>query len=160
LFGHVRGAFLGATQSRIGKFQVAHKGTLFLDEISFLPLHLQVKLLQVLKDQMFTKIGEQISMSIDVRVIAATKRDLALMIKNEEFREDLYYRLNVVQISAPPLRERGNDVLVIANFFLQKYAKIYGKEVIGLSEEAQNALLNYHWPGNVRQLENRIRRAI
>jgi transcriptional regulator with GAF, ATPase, and Fis domain len=160
LFGHVRGAFTGATQSRIGKFQAANNGTLFLDEIGEMPLHLQVKLLRALQDHKVTKVGDNKSESVNIRVVAATNRDLLSMVKTNEFREDLYYRLNVVQITVPPLKERGNDVLVIANFFLQKYAKIYGKEVIGLSEEAQNALLNYDWPGNVRQLENRMRRAI
>lgn len=160
LFGHVRGAFTGATQSRIGKFQAANNGTLFLDEIGEMPLHLQVKLLRALQDHKVTKVGDNKSESVNIRVIAATNRDLLAMVKDNEFREDLYYRLNVVQITVPPLKERGNDVLVIANFFLQKYAKIYGKDVIGLLEEAQNALLNYHWPGNVRQLENRMRRAI
>lgn len=160
LFGHVRGAFTGATQSRVGKFQAANNGTLFLDEIGEMPLHLQVKLLRTLQDHRVTKVGDNKSESVNIRVVAATNRDLVSMVRHSEFREDLYYRLNVVQITVPPLKERGNDVLVIANFFLQKYAKIYGKEVIGLAEEAQNALLNYHWPGNVRQLENRIRRAI
>lgn len=160
LFGHVRGAFTGATQSRIGKFQAANNGTLFLDEIGEMPLHLQVKLLRALQDHKITKVGDNKSESVNIRIVAATNRDLALMVRNNEFREDLYYRLNVVQINVPPLKERGNDVLVIANFFLQKYAKIYGKDVIGLEEETQNALLNYHWPGNVRQLENRMRRAI
>lgn len=160
LFGHVRGAFTGATQSRIGKFQAANAGTLFLDEVGEMPLHLQVKLLRALQDHKITRVGDNKSESVDIRVVAATNRDLISMVKANEFREDLYYRLNVVQITVPPLKERGNDVLVIANFFLQKYAKIYGKDVIGLSEEAQNALLNYDWPGNVRQLENRMRRAI
>jgi transcriptional regulator with GAF, ATPase, and Fis domain len=160
LFGHVRGAFTGATQSRIGKFQAANNGTLFLDEIGEMPLHLQVKLLRALQDHKITRVGDNKSESVNIRVVAATNRDLAQMVRSNEFREDLYYRLNVVQITVPPLKERGNDVLVIANFFLQKYAKIYGKDVIGLEEETQNALLNYHWPGNVRQLENRVRRAI
>jgi transcriptional regulator with GAF, ATPase, and Fis domain len=160
LFGHVRGAFSGAIQSRIGKFQAAHNGTLFLDEIGEMPLHLQVKILRVLQEHRVTKVGDNKSEAINIRVIAATNRDLLTLVKENAFREDLYYRLNVVQITAPPLKERGNDVLVIANFFLQKYAKIYGKAVIGLEEEAQNAILNYQWPGNVRQLENRIRRAI
>lgn len=160
LFGHVRGAFTGATQSRIGKFQAANNGTLFLDEIGEMPLHLQVKLLRALQDHKVTKVGDNKSESVNIRVLAATNRDLLGLVKTNEFREDLYYRLNVVQITVPPLKERGNDVLVIANYFLQKYAKIYGKDVIGLEESAQNALLNYHWPGNVRQLENRMRRAI
>ena len=160
LFGHVRGAFTGATHSRVGKFQAAHNGTLFLDEIGEMPMHLQVKLLRALQDHRVTKVGDNKSESVNIRIIAATNKDLLACVKDNLFREDLYYRLNVVQITAPPLKERGNDVLVIANFFLQKYAKIYGKEIIGMEEEAQNALLNYHWPGNVRQLENRMRRAI
>jgi transcriptional regulator with GAF, ATPase, and Fis domain len=160
LFGHVRGAFTGATHSRIGKFQAAHNGTLFLDEVGEMPLHLQVKLLRALQDHCITKVGENKSESINIRVIAATNLDLLAAVKAQTFRQDLYYRLNIVQIHIPPLKERGNDVLVIANYFLQKYAKIYGKEIMGLEEEAQNALLNYHWPGNVRQLENRMRRAI
>jgi transcriptional regulator with GAF, ATPase, and Fis domain len=160
LFGHVRGAFTGATQSRIGKFQAANNGTLFLDEIGEMPLHLQVKLLRTLQDHKVTRVGDNKNESVNIRVIAATNRDLAMLVKKNEFREDLYYRLNVIQITVPPLKERGNDVLVIANYFLQKYAKIYGKDIIGLLESAQNALLNYNWPGNVRQLENRIRRAI
>ncbi len=160
LFGHVRGAFTGATHSRVGKFQAAHNGTLFLDEIGEMPMHLQVKLLRALQDHSVTKVGDNKSESVNIRIIAATNKDLLDCVKNNIFREDLYYRLNVIQITAPPLRDRGNDVLVIANFFLQKYAKIYGKEIIGMDEEAQNSLLNYHWPGNVRQLENRLRRAI
>lgn len=160
LFGHVRGAFSGAVQSRVGKFQAANQGTLFLDEIGEMPLHLQVKILRVLQEHRVTKVGDNKSEPINIRVISATNRDLALMVKENTFREDLYYRLNVVQITAPPLRERGNDLLVMANYFLQKYAKIYGKDVLGLDENAQNAVLNYQWPGNVRQLENRIRRAI
>ncbi|MCA9507880.1 MAG: sigma 54-interacting transcriptional regulator [Myxococcales bacterium] len=160
LFGHVRGAFSGATQSRIGKIQMAHNGTIFLDEISELPLHLQIKIMEVLSENRISKIGDNKSEEINIRVIAASNRDLMEMVKAQAFRQDLYYRLNIVQITAPPLRERGNDVLVIANFFLQKYAKIYGKEVIGLDQEAQNTILNFQWPGNIRQLENRIRRAV
>ncbi|HXW60802.1 MAG TPA: sigma 54-interacting transcriptional regulator [Myxococcota bacterium] len=160
LFGHVRGAFSGATHSRVGKFQSANNGTLFIDEISEVPIHLHLKLLTALKDLVVTKVGENKSESVNIRVIAATNRNLSSMVQQGEFREDLYDCLNVVHIAVPPLKERGNDVLVIANFFLQKFAKIYGKNVVGLLEEAQNALLNYHWPGNVRQLENRMRRAI
>jgi transcriptional regulator with GAF, ATPase, and Fis domain len=160
LFGHVRGAFTGATQSRIGKFQAANQGTLFLDEIGEMPLHLQVKLLRALQDHRVTRVGDTKSENVDIRVISATNRDLVALVRDNLFREDLYYRLNVVQITLPPLKDRGNDVLVIANYFLQKYAKIYNKNIIGLDEEAQNAILNHQWPGNVRQLENRIRRAI
>ena len=160
LFGHVRGAFPEATQTRIGKFQAANYGTLFLNEIDKIPLYLQAKLLKALQEQAIVKRGDRKYEKVDVRVIAASCTDMTTLIKNGQFRDDLHYRLNVVNLIIPPLRERGNDVLVIANFFIQKYAKVYGKEIIGLLEEAQNTLLNYSWPGNVRQLENRIRRAI
>lgn len=160
LFGHVRGAFVGATQSKIGKLQASHAGILFLDEIWGLPLHVQLKLVQALQEKQVSKLGDNKSEAIDVRLVAASSKDLMKLVENGEFREDLYYRLNVVEIVVPPLRERGNDVLVMANYFLQKYAKVYGKEIIGFLEQAQDALLNYHWPGNVRQLENRIRRAV
>jgi transcriptional regulator with GAF, ATPase, and Fis domain len=152
LFGHFRGTFNQAVQNRHGKFQSANRGTLYLDEISEMPLNLQIRLQQALQD---LKVN-----ALDVRVIAASSRDLLSLVKNNEFREDLFYHLNDVQIHVPPLKERGNDVLVIANFFLQKYTKVYGRQIIGIEEEAQNALLNYSWPGNVRQLENRIRRAV
>lgn len=160
LFGHVRGAFEGATYSRTGKFQSAHNGTLFLDEINELPLHMQVKLLVALKDCTVARMGENKLESVNIRVISATNCDLLELTMKNQFREDLYYRLSEVQIGVPALKDRGNDVLVIANFFLQKYTKIYGKNIIGLDEEAQNALINYHWPGNVRQLENRMQRAV
>lgn len=160
LFGHVRGAFIGAFSTRAGKFQSAHQGTLFLDEISSVPLHLQGKLLHALQDLKITPMGDNKSMDVNLRVLAATNQDLLAMVKHGLFREDLFYHLNIVHIVAPPLRERGNDVLVMANYFLQKYAQIYGKPIIGLEEDAQNAMLNYPWPGNVRQLENQLRRAI
>lgn len=160
LFGHVRGAFVGATQSKIGKLQAAHGGILFLDEIWGLPLHTQQKLVQALQDNEVAKLGDKKSEPIDVRALAASSKDLKALVLKGAFREDLYYRLSVVEIEVPPLRERGNDVLVMANYFLQKYTQVYGKEIIGFLEQAQDALLNYHWPGNVRQLENRIRRAV
>jgi transcriptional regulator with PAS, ATPase and Fis domain len=160
LFGHVKGAFTGATQNRDGRFQAAHGGTLFLDEIGEMPLHLQVKMLRVLQDHQVTRVGDNQSEEVDIRIIAATNRNLLELVKESRFREDLYYRLNVVQIDVPALRDRGNDILVIANFLLRKYADLYAKEIQGLTEAAQNALINFPWPGNVRQLENRIRRAI
>lgn len=160
LFGHVRGAFIGATQTRLGKFQSANLGTLFINEIEKIPPYLQVKLLKALQEHKIFKKGDLKYDIVDVRVIAASCTDMTALIKNGQFRDDLHYRLNVVNLIIPPLRDRGNDVLVIANFFIQKYAKVYGKEIIGLLEEAQNTLLNYPWPGNVRQLDNRIRRAI
>lgn len=160
LFGYVRGAFLGALTSRIGKIQLAHTGTLFLDDIQAIPGEVQIKLLQVVQDFKVFRIGDHKGEPVDIRIISSATKNFFELIEANEFREDLYYRLNVVEITVPPLRERGNDVLVIANFFVQKYAKIYGKEVLGLDEKAQNLLLNYNWPGNVRQLENRIRRAV
>lgn len=160
LFGHVRGAFSQAFQTKIGKFQSAYKGTLFLDEVSEIPYHLQIKILDALKEQKVCKIGDNNSDDINIRVVAATDKDLSSLIKENLFREDLYYKLNVVQINVPPLRERGNDVYVLANYFLQKFAQIYGKNIQGLDESAKSAILNYDWPGNVRQLENRLKRAI
>lgn len=160
LFGHVRGAFMGATSSRTGQLQMAHKGILFLDEVGEMPLSLQVKILKALQELKITKIGDTRTEPIDVRIIAATHRVLPVMVKEGSFREDLFYKLNVVQLDLPPLRERGNDVLVLASYFFQKYAVLYQKQVRGLTEEAQNMLLNYTWPGNIRQLENRLRRAV
>jgi transcriptional regulator with GAF, ATPase, and Fis domain len=160
LFGYVRGAFPGATATRNGSCQNAHRGTLFLDEVSEISLHLQVKILNALNDHMVTKVGDVKSDQVDIRVIAATTKDLNSLVKEQLFREDLYYRLSVVEIEVPGLHERGNDVILIANYFLQKYAKIHGKNIIGFTEAAQNALINFPWPGNVRQLENKISRAV
>ncbi|MBI1948258.1 MAG: sigma-54-dependent Fis family transcriptional regulator [Deltaproteobacteria bacterium] len=160
LFGHVKGAFTGAVATRPGRFQQADKGTLFLDEIGELPLHLQVKLLRALQDRQVTKIGDGRAEHVDIRVVAATHRNLEQMVKEGTFREDLYYRLNVVQVHLPPLRERGEDVVVLANFLLQKYADEYSKKIKGFSPKALTAIRKYAWPGNVRQLENRLKRAI
>ena len=160
LFGHVKGAFTGAVATRPGRFQQADKGTLFLDEIGELPLHLQVKLLRALQERQVTKIGDNRSEHVDIRVVAATHRNLEQMVKEGGFREDLYYRLNVVQIHLPPLRERGEDVVVIANFLLQKYADEYAKKIKGFTPKGLTAVRKYAWPGNVRQLENRLKRAI
>ncbi|MCC7108532.1 MAG: sigma-54-dependent Fis family transcriptional regulator [Deltaproteobacteria bacterium] len=160
LFGHVKGAFTGAVATRPGRFQQADKGTLFLDEIGELPLHLQVKLLRALQERQVTKIGDNRSEHVDIRVVAATHRNLEQMVREGGFREDLYYRLNVVQIHLPPLRERGEDVVVIANFLLQKYADEYDKKIKGFTPKGLTAVRKYAWPGNVRQLENRLKRAI
>lgn len=160
LFGYVRGAFSGASKSQIGKFQKANNGTLLLLEIEHAPISIQTKLLATIKEQRVTKIGGSVSDHIDTRVLFTTLKDLASLVKQGKFLSELYYWLSVVRLYLPPLRERGNDILVIANYLMQKYSKIYGKEVSGLEEEAQNVLLNYHWPGNVRQLENIIRRAV
>jgi DNA-binding NtrC family response regulator len=160
LFGHVKGAFTGAVATRAGRFQAADKGTLFLDEIGEMPLHLQVKLLRALQERQVTKVGDNRPEAVDIRVVAATHRNLEQMVKEATFREDLYYRLNVVQLHLPPLRERGEDVVVIANFLLQKFADEYGKKIKGFAPKALVAIRKYAWPGNVRQLENRLKRAI
>ncbi|MGD8316944.1 MAG: sigma 54-interacting transcriptional regulator [Myxococcales bacterium] len=160
LFGHVRGAFTGAVSTRQGSFQAADGGTLFLDEIGEMPLSLQVKLLRALQERVVTKVGDTKPEAVDIRVLAATNRDLEVAIKEGSFREDLYYRLNVVNLHLPPLRERGDDVVMLAKFLLHKYAAEFGSPVRGFTPKAIEALRAYDWPGNVRQLENRIKKAI
>ncbi|MDH5676478.1 MAG: sigma 54-interacting transcriptional regulator [Myxococcales bacterium] len=160
LFGHVRGAFTGAVATRSGKFQQADGGTLFLDEIGELPQALQVKLLRALQERVVMKVGDTKNERIDIRVVAATNRDLEHEMKEGRFREDLFYRLNVINIHLPPLRERGDDVQVLAKFLLDKYAELYGSKVKGLTPNALIAIRKYDWPGNVRQLENRIKKAV
>ncbi|MEO0325282.1 MAG: sigma 54-interacting transcriptional regulator [Myxococcota bacterium] len=160
LFGHVRGAFTGAVASREGKFQQASGGTLFLDEIGEMPTALQVKLLRALQERIVVKVGDAKNERVDIRVLAATNRELEKEIERGAFREDLYYRLNVVNLHLPPLRERGEDVVVIAKYLLQKHAKAYDAAVKGFTPGALTAMRAYDWPGNVRQLENRIKKAI
>ena len=160
LFGHVRGAFTGAIATREGSFQAADGGTLFLDEIGEMPLALQVKLLRALQEREVVKVGDTKPRSVDIRVIAATNRELEACIKEGTFREDLYYRLNVVNLHLPPLRERGDDIVILAKFLLKKYATEFGATVKGFTPKALAAMRDYDWPGNVRQLENRIKKAI
>ncbi|UJR86175.1 sigma 54-interacting transcriptional regulator [Sandaracinus amylolyticus] len=160
LFGHVRGAFTGAIATRQGKFQAASGGTLFLDEIGEMPLSLQVKLLRALQEKVVVKVGDTKAERVDIRVVAATNRNLEDEIRKSAFREDLYYRLNVVNLHLPPLRERGDDVLVLAKFFLAKYAEELNPKVKGFTPNALIAIRKYEWPGNIRQLENRIKKAI
>jgi transcriptional regulator with GAF, ATPase, and Fis domain len=160
LFGHVKGAFTGAVATRAGKFQAAHGGTLFLDEVGDMPGSLQVKLLRALQERAVTKVGDTRSEPVDIRVIAATNKVLEEEIKKGAFREDLYYRLNVVSIPLPPLRERGEDVVVIARWFLQRYAKEFGARVRGFTPSALVAMRRYAWPGNIRELENRLKKAV
>ena len=160
LFGHVKGAFTGAVASRPGKFQVADKGTLFLDEIGELPLNLQVKLLRALQERVVFRVGDSKPEKVDIRVIAATNRVLEEEIRASRFREDLYYRLNVVNLWLPPLRERGDDVLIIAKALLSKYADELGSLVQGFTPQALAAIKKSPWPGNIRQLENRIKKAL
>jgi len=160
LFGHVRGAFTGAVATREGSFQAADGGTLFLDEIGEMPLALQVKLLRALQEREVVKVGDTKTQSVDIRVIAATNRELEACIKEGTFREDLYYRLNVVNLHLPPLRERGDDIVILAKFLLKKYAAEFGATVKGFTPKALEAMRGYDWPGNVRQLENRLKKAI
>ncbi len=160
LFGHVRGAFAGALFTRGGKFQAAHKGTLFLDEICEIPLSLQARLLKAITDKTVTKLGDTREEQCDVWVMAATSKKLLSLVRAGSFREDLYYSLNTMPIDVPSLKDRGNDVILLANFFLQKQAKQSGKNIAGFCEQAQNALINYSWPGNVRELENVVFRAV
>jgi transcriptional regulator with PAS, ATPase and Fis domain len=160
LFGHVKGAFTGAVASRPGKFQAADKGTLFLDEIGELPLNLQVKLLRALQERVVFRVGDSKPEKVDIRIVAATNRVLEEEIKGGRFREDLYYRLNVVNIFCPPLRERGDDVLIIAKALLSKYAEELHSAVQGFTPQALAAIRKHAWPGNIRQLENRIKKAL
>jgi len=160
LFGHVKGAFTGAIASRPGKFQVANGGTLFLDEIGELPLNLQVKLLRALQERVVFRVGDSKPEKVDIRIVAATNRVLEEEIRCGRFREDLYYRLNVVNVWLPPLRERGDDVLIIAKALLSKYADELGSHVQGFTPQALSAIKKNSWPGNIRQLENRLKKAL
>jgi two-component system NtrC family response regulator len=160
LFGHEKGAFTGATARRIGRFEEADGGTLFLDEIGELSPQVQVKLLRFLQEHEFQRLGGNQTLRTDVRVISATNSDLEQRVKAGAFREDLFYRLNVVMMSIPPLRERKEDIPILINHFLKRYAEENGKEIAGLSSEAQDVLLKYDYPGNVRELENIIERAV
>ena len=160
LFGHERGAFTGADREHRGRFERANGGTLFLDEIGDLPKGTQVKLLRVLQEQSFERLGGTRSIKVDVRVIAATNRDLEVMIRNGEFREDLYYRLNVVSIEIPPLRERREDIPHLVDHFIRRFAEDSRSKVSGISREAMDVLLKHDFPGNVRELENIIHRAM
>ena len=160
LFGYEKGAFTGAHKRKIGKIEYANGGTLFLDEIGDMPLNMQAKLLRFLEDYSFTRVGGNEMIFADVRIIAATNVDLEKAVEEEKFREDLYYRLNVLTIKLPPLRERRDDILVLAKYFLNKYSKEVGKKIKGFSKDAEEALLSYQWPGNVRELINVIRKAV
>lgn len=162
LFGHTRGSFTGAVADKAGLFEVANRGTLFLDEVGELPLHMQVKLLRAIQDRSFRRIGDTKDIKVDIRIIAATNRDLEEAIRKGTFREDLYYRLNVILIRTPPLRERGDDVLILAKAFIKKKAKARGGQPspTGFTDETIQALKAYRWPGNVRELENVVERAM
>jgi transcriptional regulator with GAF, ATPase, and Fis domain len=159
LFGHVRGAFTGAVASRPGRFQAASGGTLFLDEVGEMPPALQVKLLRALQERAVTRVGDARPEPVDIRVVAATNKQLEEEVRRGAFREDLYYRLHVVSIQLPPLRERGDDVVVLARWFLQRYGEEFASRARGFSPAATAALLRHRWPGNIRELENRVKKA-
>jgi transcriptional regulator with GAF, ATPase, and Fis domain len=160
LFGHVKGAFTGALANRDGRFTLADGGTIFLDEVGELPPDTQVKLLRVLQEQEFEPIGGSKTIKVDVRVIAATNRDLSLMVREGKFRSDLFYRLNVFPVTMPPLRERQEDVPLLIMFFLEKFARKLGRPITHVAEETMSRLCAYSWPGNIRELQNVIERAV
>ena len=160
LFGHERGAFTGAVAQTMGRFQAADRGTLFLDEIGDLPLELQPKLLRALQEKQFERLGGGRTIQVDVRVIAATNQDLWRMVQERKFRADLYYRLNVFPITLPPLREREDDIPLLIEHFVQKFAKRQGKSIDRIPDEVMEALKRHDWPGNIRELQNVIERAV
>lgn len=160
LFGHVRGAFTGAVANRTGRFEAAHGGTVFLDEINSTSLTLQVKLLRVLQEKEFERVGDTSTLSTDARIVAASNRDLMKEVKAERFREDLYWRLNVVPIEIPPLRRRRDDIPSLVSFFLEHYNEVNDRYVVHMGPGVVEAMQDYHWPGNVRELQNYIERAV
>jgi formate hydrogenlyase transcriptional activator len=160
LFGHQKGAFTGAISQKVGRLELANKGTLFLDEVGDIPLELQPKLLRALQEKEFERLGSTNTMQVDVRLIAATNRDLGRMVAAREFRSDLYYRLNVVPIQVPPLRERASDIPLLVQYFVHKHAAENGKHIGRIPADAMDALVRWTWPGNIRELENFIERAV
>ena len=159
-FGHERGAFTGATERREGRFELAHQGTLLLDEVSEIPAGLQAKLLRVLQEREFERVGGNRTIKVNVRIIATSNRDLIRYVEKGDFRQDLYYRLNVFPVQVPPLRERAEDILLLADHFLRRFSRKHGVKVTGLSDSARSAVMAYQWPGNVRELQNTIERAV
>jgi formate hydrogenlyase transcriptional activator len=160
LFGHEKGAFTGAIDRRIGRFELAHQGTIFLDEVEDIPPELQSKLLRVLQEHEFERLGSSRTLRVDVRVVAATNADLEQLVEEKKFRSDLYYRLNVFPINIPPLRERPEDIPLLVNFFAQKFAQQMKRTIETIPKETMAALVNYHWPGNIRELQNLIERGV
>jgi transcriptional regulator with PAS, ATPase and Fis domain len=159
-FGHERGAFTGATERREGRFALANHGTLLLDEVSEIPVGLQAKLLRVLQEREFERVGGNRTMKVNVRIIATSNRDLLSYVEKGDFRQDLYYRLNVFPVIVPPLRERAEDILMLADHFVRRFVRKHGIKVTGLSDSARAAVQAYRWPGNVRELQNTIERAV
>jgi transcriptional regulator with GAF, ATPase, and Fis domain len=159
LFGHERGAFTGASTRKVGKIELAQRGTLFLDEIGELPLASQAKLLRVLEERRFERVGGTQSVDIDVRIVVATNRDLTARVREKQFREDLYFRISPVPLTIPPLRERGDDLYLLAEHFLEKFGHEFGKPPLALTPGARHRLRDYAWPGNVRELQNALERA-
>jgi len=160
MFGHEKGAFTGAIAQRIGRFELAHRGTMFLDEVGEIPLELQTKLLRVLQEREFERLGSSRTLRTDARLVAATNRDLAAMVEEREFRADLYYRLNVFPITVPPLRDRPDDIPLLVRYFVQQYARRMNRRITAIPSETLAALTRYHWPGNIRELQNFIERAV
>jgi len=160
LFGHEKGAFTGAVAQRIGRFELATRGTVFLDEIGEVPLELQPKLLRVLQEREFERLGSSRTLRTDARLIAATNRDLGAMVEEQKFRADLFYRLNVFPVHVPPLRERQDDIPLLVRHFVQQFARRMSKVVDTIPTETMNALVRYHWPGNIRELQNLVERAV
>jgi len=159
LFGHIRGAFTSAVSHRKGRFEMANGGTIFLDEIGDMPLALQAKLLRVIQEKAFEKVGSDNTITVNTRILAATNRNIKAMTDKGEFRNDLYYRLNVVPLHVPPLRQRTDDIPDLARFFMSKFMRQYKKEFAGFTQDALEAILTYSWPGNIRELENCVERA-
>ncbi len=160
LFGHTKGAFTDAHESRPGKFEAANKGTLFLDEIGNLSFHLQAKLLAAIQNRQISRIGSNQAIPVDIRLICSTNKDLPSMVREGLFREDLLYRINTIQIEVPPLRERGDDIAVLTDFFLRKYSSKYNKPDLRINQQAQDKLNRYSWPGNIRELQHTIEKAV
>jgi formate hydrogenlyase transcriptional activator len=160
IFGHEKGAFTGAVARKIGRFEAAHQGTLFMDEIGDMPLELQAKVLRILQEQKFERLGSTITQSVSVRVVAATNQDLDQLVSEKQFRNDLYYRLNVFPIRVPPLRERREDIPLLVAYFVQKFSQRTNKQIETIPCEAMEALLDYDWPGNIRELGNFVERSV
>src|SRR5262249_40519884 len=160
LFGHEKGAFTGAIMQKVGRFELAHQGTLFLDEVGDIPLELQPKLLRALQEQEFERLGSTRTVRVDVRLVAATNRDLVQMVAEGRFRSDLYYRLNVFPVVLPPLRERRDDIPMLARHFVQRFARRMGRQIETIPAAVMDVLVRYPWPGNIRELQNVIERAV